>query len=36
VLLDRKVPANAVVAVTVEREGGVHAPTGKPVFTAET
>ena len=36
VLLNRKVPADAVVAVTVEDEGGVDAPTGKPVFAAET
>ena len=36
VLLDREVPAGAVVAVTVEREGGVDAPTSKPIFTAET
>ena len=36
VLLDRKVPANAVVAVTVEDDGGVDAPTGKPIFLAQT
>ena len=36
VLLDREVPAGAVVAVTVEREGGVDAPTRKPLFTAQT
>jgi anti-sigma-K factor RskA len=35
VVLDRKVPADAVVAVTVERDGGVEAPTGKPLFTAQ-
>jgi anti-sigma-K factor RskA len=36
VLLDRNVPADAVVAVTVEQDGGVEAPTGKPLFTAQT
>jgi len=36
VLLDRKVPADAVVAVTVEEDGGVRSPTGKPLFLAET
>jgi hypothetical protein len=30
------VPADAVVAVTVERDGGVEAPTGEPLFTAQT
>jgi len=36
VLLERKVPADAVVAVTVEQDGGVGAPTGDPLFTAQT
>jgi anti-sigma-K factor RskA len=36
VLLDRKVPPKAVVAVTVEDDGGVSAPTGKPLFLAQT
>jgi anti-sigma-K factor RskA len=36
VLLDRRVPPDAVVAVTVERDGGVDAPTGEPLFTAQT
>jgi anti-sigma-K factor RskA len=35
VLLDRKVPPNAVVAVTVEPDGGVDAPTSKPIFSAQ-
>jgi anti-sigma-K factor RskA len=34
-VLDRKVPANAVVAVTVEQDGGVDAPTNQPVFSAQ-
>lgn len=36
VLLDRRVPANAVVAVTLEDEDGVDVPTGTPLFSAET
>ena len=36
VALDRRVPSGAVVAVTVEPEGGVERPTGEPVFTAKT
>jgi anti-sigma-K factor RskA len=35
-LLDQDVPANAVVAVTVEPEGGVDAPTSQPIFSAQT
>jgi anti-sigma-K factor RskA len=35
-LLDQDVPANAVVAVTVEPEGGVDAPTTQPIFSAQT
>jgi anti-sigma-K factor RskA len=34
-LLDQDVPANAVVAVTVEPEGGVDAPTTQPIFSAQ-
>ena len=34
--LDASVPKGAVVAATVERNGGVTAPTGQPVFTART
>jgi anti-sigma factor RsiW len=34
VLLDRSVPEDAVVAVTIEDDGGVDAPTGSPIFTA--
>jgi hypothetical protein len=29
------VPEDAVVAVTLERAGGVQEPTGDPLFTAE-
>ena len=36
VLLARRVPPGAVVAVTVEPKGGVDAPTTKPIITAET
>jgi hypothetical protein len=36
VLLDRRVPPGAVVAVTVEDDGGAEAPTGEPLFTAQT
>jgi anti-sigma-K factor RskA len=34
VRLDERVPRGAVVAVTLEREGGVDAPTQQPLFTA--
>jgi anti-sigma-K factor RskA len=34
--LNRSVPEGAVVAVTLERAGGVRTPTGDPLFTAET
>jgi anti-sigma factor RsiW len=33
VLLSRAVPTGGVVAVTVERSGGVNAPTGRPILT---
>jgi anti-sigma-K factor RskA len=33
--LTRPVPEDAVVAVTLERAGGVQEPTGDPLFTAE-
>jgi anti-sigma factor RsiW len=36
VALERSVPAGAIVAVTLEPEGGVEEPTGAPLFTAET
>jgi len=36
VLLDRRVPEDATVAVTVEDDGGVDAPTSQPVFSAQT
>jgi len=36
VRLSRRVPKGAVVAVTVEREGGVDAPTTKPIFATRT
>ena len=36
VALERPVPAGATVAVTLEPEGGVEEPTGKPLVTAET
>ena len=32
--LSRSVPANAVVAVTLEDDGGAQAPTGEPLFSA--
>ncbi len=35
VALTRPVPDGATVAVTIEREGGVETPTGKPVLTAD-
>jgi anti-sigma-K factor RskA len=34
VRLDRRVPRGAVVAVTVEKDGGVEAPSGSPIFSA--
>jgi anti-sigma-K factor RskA len=34
--LSRPVPDGAVVAVTLERAGGVQKPTGDPLLTAET
>lgn len=34
VLLSRRVPQGAVVAVTLERDGGVDRPTSKPLFSA--
>lgn len=36
VLLDRRVPEDATVAVTVEDDGGVDAPQGRQVFSAQT
>jgi anti-sigma-K factor RskA len=36
VLLERRVPPDAVVAVTLEDEGGVDVPTGTPLFSAQT
>jgi len=33
ILLSRRVPTNSVVAVTVEKDGGVTAPTGRPILT---
>jgi anti-sigma-K factor RskA len=35
VALARPVPEGAVVAVTLERAGGVPAPTGRPLFTVK-
>jgi anti-sigma-K factor RskA len=34
--LTRPVPDDAVVAVTLEPEGGVDAPTGTPLFTTSS
>ena len=34
--LDATVPAGSIVAATVERAGGVDAPTDSPVLTAQT
>ena len=34
--LERAVPEGAIVAVTLEDEGGVDEPTGTPLFTAST
>lgn len=36
VVLERSVREGAVVAVTLEREGGVDQPTGTPLFTAKS
>lgn len=36
VALTRAVPEGATVAVTLEQDGGVKAPTGAPLFSAET
>jgi anti-sigma-K factor RskA len=36
VKLQMPVPMGATVAATVERDGGVDAPTTKPVLSAET
>ena len=36
VRLERAVPRGAVIAVTVERAGGVNTPTTEPIFTART
>jgi anti-sigma-K factor RskA len=33
--LTRRIPEGAVVAVTIERRGGVNAPTGKPITAAQ-
>jgi anti-sigma-K factor RskA len=33
--LDERVPSGAVVAVTLEDDAGVDAPTGEPLFTAQ-
>jgi anti-sigma-K factor RskA len=33
ILLSRRVPTNSIVAVTVEKDGGVTAPTGRPILT---
>jgi anti-sigma factor RsiW len=35
-VLDRRVAPGQMVAVTVEPDGGVDAPTGAPIFTAST
>jgi anti-sigma factor RsiW len=35
-VLDRRVRAGQMVAVTVEPDGGLDAPTGAPIFTAST
>ena len=34
--LQRQVPQNSVVAVTVERAGGVNKPTTRPILSAQT
>jgi hypothetical protein len=33
--LDQMVPAGSVVAATMERQGGVDAPTETPLFSAQ-
>ncbi len=33
--LERRAPKGSIVAVTLERKGGVDAPTGKPLFSAK-
>jgi anti-sigma-K factor RskA len=35
-VLSRRVERGQTVAVTLEQDGGVDAPTGDPIFTAET
>jgi anti-sigma-K factor RskA len=35
-MLSRRVGPGQAVAVTLERDGGVDAPTGDPLFTAES
>jgi hypothetical protein len=35
-MLSRRVEHGQTVAVTLERDGGVDAPTGDPLFTAES
>ncbi|NUT55661.1 MAG: anti-sigma factor, partial [Thermoleophilia bacterium] len=35
-MLTRRVEPGQTVAVTLERDGGVDAPTGDPLFTAES
>ena len=35
-VLDRRVASGQMVAVTVEPDGGLDAPTGAPIFTAST
>jgi anti-sigma-K factor RskA len=35
-VLDRRVAPGQMVAVTIEPDGGVDAPTGAPIFTAST
>jgi len=35
-MLSRRVERGQTVAVTLERDGGVDAPTGDPLFTAES
>jgi hypothetical protein len=36
VAVTRPVPADAVVAVTLENEGGVDVPTGSPLFSSQS
>jgi hypothetical protein len=35
VLLGRRVPQNAMVLLTLERDGGTDAPTSKPLLSVE-